>query len=166
MFKQLRLTFLIGLLATGSLFLAACSDDGGDADDSDTGTSGTSGTTATEATGGTDDGGDAAAISVALTEWAVTPSAASASAGEIAFDVSNDGTTPHNLVVIQGSADDLTVEAGQVVTEGHDVLVETDDFAAGEGGEESAELEAGDYVLFCNVAGHYDLGMHTSFTVN
>jgi len=164
MFKQLRLTFFIGVLATGSLFLAACSDDGGDADESDTGNS--SETTATEAAGGTDDGGAGATINVALTEWAVTPSAASASAGEIAFDVSNDGTTPHNLVVIQGSTDDLTVEAGQVVTEGHDVLVQTDELAAAEGAEESAELEAGEYVLFCNVVGHYDLGMHTSFTVN
>jgi uncharacterized cupredoxin-like copper-binding protein len=30
----------------------------------------------------------------------------------------------------------------------------------------SADLAAGKYVIICNVAGHYQLGMRAAFTVN
>ena len=170
MFTQLRMTFLIGLLATAALFLGACADDeGGEDGDTDTNGGGTTATETAEAGGDTGDG-DGTTIDVSLTDptWAVVPSTSSASAGDVTFNVTNEGTTPHNLMVIATDlpADQLPTEAGQVVTDDMEVLVETDDFAAGEGGEETAELEAGDYVLICNVAGHYDLGMHTAFTVN
>lgn len=164
MFKQLRLTFLIGLLATGSLFLAACADDEGGEDGSDTNGGGT---TATEAAGD-DNGSEGTTISVSMTEWEVAPSATSAAAGDVVFNVSNDGTTPHDFMAILTDmpVDGLPVEAGLVVTDDLDVVAESEEFAAGEGDEVSAELEAGSYVLICNVAGHYDLGMRTAFTVN
>ena len=167
MFKSVRFAFLIGVVAAGSLFLAACSDDGGEDEDNGGTTGGGTTATATEAAGGGDaDGG--ATIDVSMTEWEVTPSAASTAAGEVVFNVTNDGTTPHDLAVIKfdGEPVGLTVEGGLVVTADLDVVAGSDEFAAGEGGEVSAELEAGNYVLICNVAGHYDLGMHTPFIVN
>ena len=164
MFKSVRFAFLIGVVAAGSLFLAACASDD-DADEDTGGTTGGGTTTATEAAGGGDSG---ATIDVSMTEWEVTPSAASTAAGEVVFNVTNDGTTPHALAVIKFDAEPvaLTVEGGLVVTADLEVAAESDEFAAGEGGEVSADLEAGNYVLICNVAGHYDLGMHTPFTVN
>ncbi len=166
MFKHLRSMLLVGLIASGSLLFAACADDGGDADNGDAGSDSGGTTAATEAAG--DGDGGATTINVSMTEWAVTPSAANASAGEVTFNVSNDGTTPHDFMAIRTDmpADGLPVEAGQVVTDDLDVVAETEEFAAGEGGETSAELEAGNYVLICNIAGHYDLGMRTAFTVN
>ena len=91
----------------------------------------------------------------------------SAPAGNVAFAVRNVGAILHNLRVVQSdlAADQLPVAAGQVDENAVDVKIRIDDIAAGEAKSGQAELPAGRYVLFCNIAGHYQLGMHTSFTV-
>jgi len=48
---------------------------------------------------------------------------------------------------------------------GVDVVDEIEEFDAGTTEVLSVGLEAGNYVLICNVATHYDLGMHATLTV-
>ena len=108
-------------------------------------------------------------IGVSLEEFSVTPAEDRAPAGAVTFNVSNVGGQIHNFRVIRTdlAPDGLPIdEAAFAVDEGQvDVIGSIAEFAGGETEELSLELEAGSYVLICNVAGHYDLGMRAGFVV-
>jgi uncharacterized cupredoxin-like copper-binding protein len=151
----------------GALVLVGCSSD--DEGDSGGEATATATGTATEASGGGE--AMAGAITVDLTDaWAVTPSAASAAAGDITFTANNTGVQPHELVVVKTDLGptDLPVEGGAVADtgEGYEIVGKTEQIAGGAGADLSVNLEAGAYLLICNVPGHYQLGMTTAFTVN
>jgi manganese oxidase len=85
-------------------------------------------------------------VQVSLTEFAITPSSVTASAGG-SLQVTNDGTATHNLRVV-------------------DTELITPDLAAGESGElDISSLEPGGYGLICEIAGHEDAGMTAQLTV-
>ena len=106
-------------------------------------------------------------IEATLTEFEVTLSATSAPAGTVTFNVTNDGTQTHEFVVIKTDtpAADLPVEDSVVPEDQVEVVDEIEDLEAGASEELPVELEAGHYVIICNVAGHYSSGMHADFTV-
>jgi uncharacterized cupredoxin-like copper-binding protein len=114
-------------------------------------------------------------VDVTLSEWSVTPATGSAQAGEIYFLASNEGEDPHELVVVKSDLDpaDLPVEDGAVVEDELDFRGEIEGFASGTQASGVFDLEAGRYVLFCTIVeeedggleSHYELGMHTEFTV-
>lgn len=110
-------------------------------------------------------------VLVDLTEsdWLVTASPESAEAGEITFAVSNVGSILHNLRVIRTDLppDALPLDAtGLAVDEAEvNVVAESADLLPDESDQAVANLEAGSYVLICNIAGHYDAGMSVGFTV-
>jgi uncharacterized cupredoxin-like copper-binding protein len=122
-----------------------------------------------------DDGG--ATVDVTLQEFAVVPSESSASAGEVTFDATNEGPEDdHELVVIQT---DLAIDAlptdenGAVDEEGEGITVldEIEEFPPGETQSLTLDLDAGGYVLICNIwdeteqESHYQEGMRVAFTV-
>lgn len=143
--------------------LAAC---GGDDDDGGTAAATTTATAA--ATGGGDNGGATATLNLSLTEYAIAPSPASIAAGSIRFVVANDGDLAHQLLIVKSDAavDALSVEAGLVDESGVDGRGEIEPFDAGETETATFTLEAGRYLLICNIAGHYQLGMSVELTVN
>ncbi|MEO7295573.1 MAG: hypothetical protein ABIZ57_05480 [Candidatus Limnocylindria bacterium] len=106
------------------------------------------------------------------------PSADSAEAGDITFEVTNDGPADvHEFVVLKTDLDpaDLPVDENGVVSEageGIEVIDEIEDIPIGETQELLVTLEAGNYVLLCNIwseeegEAHYGMGMRTAFTVN
>lgn len=104
-------------------------------------------------------------ISVKLTEWGVTPSASSAKAGKVTFDVTNDGKTTHEFVVIRTDKPDGKLGSGARVPEKGNVG-EVGDLKAGATGKVTIDLKPGAYQLICNLPGHYMSGMHTSFRVS
>jgi uncharacterized cupredoxin-like copper-binding protein len=118
------------------------------------------------------------AIDVQLQEWAVVVSEDSASAGEITFTITNDGPEDvHEFVVVATDLDagDLpTDETGAVTEEGEgiEVVDEVEDIPIGETEELVVSLDAGHYVLICNIysededEAHYAMGMRTNFTVD
>jgi uncharacterized cupredoxin-like copper-binding protein len=120
-------------------------------------------------------GGEGTTVNVTLQEWAVVPEVASAPAGEITFHVTNDGPEDvHEFVVIQTDLahGDLPVdETGSVDEEGEGMTVidEIEDIPVGESQDLTVTLEAGDYVLICNIysedeqESHYMMGMHIGF---
>lgn len=122
-------------------------------------------------------GGDATTVAVTLQEWAVVPAANSAPAGEITFDVTNDGPEDiHEFVVIKTDLDvgELATDADGVVDEagdGMEVIDEIEDLPVGETQSLTVELDAGNYVLICNIwdedegEAHYEMGMRTPFSV-
>jgi uncharacterized cupredoxin-like copper-binding protein len=156
---RFRTLLLVALLAAASLALIGCGDDDDDDDGAATATS-----TSTADGGG---GGEGSTVNVALAEWSVTPDPASVSAGEVTFAVSNDGSVPHELVVIKSdlAPDALPIAEGVVDESQVEFIGEVEQFDAGTTDTGTFSLEPGNYVLICNVTGHYSLGMHTAFTV-
>ena len=135
------------------------------------------------ATVSSDDGG--ASVSVVLSdpfgpsgtpgEFAVEPDPISVDAGSLEFVAKNQGGDVHELVIVKG--DDpalLPVDEDGAVIEGD--LPEGDFIGeialVSPGTEESAsfDLDAGSYILFCNIVtigfgGHFEDGMVNTLTV-
>ena len=158
------LVFLIGSLA--ALALAACS-------------SGTA-TSSPTSGGASPAGGSPAAgqtVDVTLQEWAVVPASDSVAAGDVSFAVTNNGPEDvHEFVVLKTDLDAAalpTDDTGAVVEAGEGITVvdEIEDIPVGESQDLSVALDAGRYVLLCNIydeteqEAHYTMGMRTNFTV-
>ena len=123
------------------------------------------------------DGGGATTVDVTLQEWAVVPAAESAPAGQVTFNVTNEGPEDiHEFVVIATDLDpaELPTDEHGAVTEGGEgmeVVDEIEDLPVGETRELTVNLEAGNYVLLCNIytaeedEAHYEMGMRTAFEV-
>jgi uncharacterized cupredoxin-like copper-binding protein len=131
---------------------------------------------------GDDDGGEetgaGGAIEITLQEFAVLPSPDSAPAGEVTFNVTNIGPEDvHEFVVF---ATDLAPDAlptapdGSVdeTGEGVELIDEIEDIAVDETPTLTVTLDAGSYVLICNIVEeegadtivHYQQGMRVGFT--
>lgn len=109
-------------------------------------------------------------VGVTLADYSVTPDESSAPAGDVTFDITNDAEQTHEFVVFKTdlAADQLpTNDDGDVDEEGEGVehIDEIEDIAGGSNESLTVNLDAGNYVLICNLPGHYRQGMHASFTV-
>jgi plastocyanin len=69
-------------------------------------------------------------------------------AGRVTVRLTNDSTVEHNVTIARDSE---TLGATKTITESTDTL--------------ALELERGDYVFFCSVAGHRESGMDGTLTV-
>ncbi|HUF59939.1 MAG TPA: hypothetical protein VMR89_10760 [Actinomycetota bacterium] len=124
-------------------------------------------------------GGEETTVAVTLQEFAVLPAQDTVPGGSVTFEATNEGPDdPHELVVIRT---DLAPEAlpttpdGAVDEEGEgiEVIGEIEEFPVGETRSGTFDLEAGDYVLVCNIVeeeggeieAHYALGMRIGFVV-
>jgi uncharacterized cupredoxin-like copper-binding protein len=153
----------IAIVFGAVLILAAACGGGKDGSDQPTATTAASQTPA--------DNGDGATTRVTLNDWSITGEgggALSAQAGQVAFEIQNVGTVPHDFVVIATDIDvaDLPVDAA-LVDEGAAGVVNgrASPIDAGNNDVLRLELEAGTYAVICNIAGHYAMGMYTSLTV-
>lgn len=117
---------------------------------------------------------DGTVVDVSLREFSVTPETASAPAGPITFRVTNDGDVAHEFLVIRTdlAPDALPTEDNGAYEEngaGTEVVDEIEQINPGRTSNLTVTLEAGNYVLICNMVNqgfeHYALGMHTAFTV-
>ena len=116
-------------------------------------------------------------VQVTLQEWSVVPATTSAPAGEITFQVTNTGPEDiHEFVVLKTDLDPgaLPTDANGVVTEdgaGIVVVDEIEDIPVGQTQALDVTLQAGKYVLLCNIyddtekEAHFRLGMRTAFEV-
>lgn len=152
-----KFTTVLMLVGALTFALAACSSSDESGEPSDTQSS-------------SDTGGDSmGGIATTLKDFAITPAATSASAGEITFDVKNDGPSDHEMVIIKTdlAADELPTDStGAVIEDEVEAIDEVEDVAPGSSVSLSVNLEAGSYVLVCNLPGHYAAGMSAAFTVN
>ncbi|MGZ5288665.1 MAG: hypothetical protein ACXWE5_04195 [Actinomycetota bacterium] len=165
MVRKRRLV-VAGAIALTIGLVPACSSDDSSSASGDTSSAATTGST----------GGTAGAVPVTLQEFAVS-APASAPAGEITFDVTNNGPNDvHEFVVFKTdlAATDLPVDkTGAVVEDGEGVehVDEIEDIAVGDTQSLTVDLDAGSYVLICNIysedeqEAHYAEGMRIGFTV-
>ena len=122
-------------------------------------------------------GGAKTTVDVVLREFSVEPAQASAPAGEVTFEVRNEGPNdPHELVVIRTdlAPDALPTDDRGVVDEegeGIEVIDEVEEIPVGGTASLTVDLDPGTYVLICNIydeeeaEAHYAQGMRTAFTV-
>lgn len=107
---------------------------------------------------------DKTVVSVKLKEFKVLPTPTSAKAGPVAFKVKNVGALAHEFVIVKTNlpVGKLPVKADKVTLK---PLGKIGPFQTGKGGALALSLKAGKYVLFCNVAGHYQAGQRVGFVV-
>jgi uncharacterized cupredoxin-like copper-binding protein len=86
-------------------------------------------------------------VPVSETEFKITLGSTSFKAGEITFEVKDDGKIPHDLA-IKGTTD------------------KTKEIAPGATAELKVTLKPGTYVLYCTIPGHEQAGMKQSITVS
>ena len=104
---------------------------------------------------------------VEMTDYKVITNVATVRAGETKIGVRNRGSQPHDLVVLRTdlAPDKLPYDAGRARAEEPGLVSRTKELRAGGTAAVTATLEPGQYVLICNVAGHYGLGMRTALKV-
>ncbi len=124
-------------------------------------------------------GGDDGTVDVTLEEFAIGVSTSSVAAGEVTFNATNEGPNdPHELVVIKTDLGITELPAGDDGAvledgEGIELIGEIEEFPVGETESATYDLDAGAYVLICNIVededgeleSHYQEGMRTAFTV-
>jgi uncharacterized cupredoxin-like copper-binding protein len=160
--RWVAISMVVGL----TLMAAACGDD------DEGGTSAATGGATGETGGGT-------TVDVTVQEFAVLPAQDSAPAGDVTFNVTNTGPEDtHEFVVFKTDLEPdalPTAPDGSVDEEGEGVelIDEIEDIAVGDTPTLTVSLDAGSYVLICNIVEdegdetivHYQQGMRTGFTV-
>jgi uncharacterized cupredoxin-like copper-binding protein len=123
-------------------------------------------------------GGGGGTVDVTLQEFSVATDPTSADAGEMTFEATNDGPDDtHEFVVFKTdlSLTDLPTDENGAVEEageGLELIGEIEDIEVGETDSVTLNLDAGNYVLVCNIwdedeqEAHYQEGMRTGFTVS
>jgi uncharacterized cupredoxin-like copper-binding protein len=108
-------------------------------------------------------------VRVTMDEFSVAANPTSTASGQITFNLSNEGAVVHELVLIRTEieADALPIASGAVdeTSAALEVIDKIQNVAGGGSGNVTAGMPAGNYVLICNVPGHYNAGMHAPLTV-
>lgn len=89
-------------------------------------------------------------LTISVADFMIDPSEFEIAGPTVSIEVTNDGPTPHNLTI-------RTPEG--------DVVAGTNDLSVGGTETITADLEPGEYVIFCALAGHESLGMSGPLTV-
>jgi uncharacterized cupredoxin-like copper-binding protein len=106
-------------------------------------------------------------IATTLTDFKITPADTEAAAGEVSFDLENDGPSLHTFFLVNTDlAEDALPVTDHVVDLGAlEVVAQSGEVAVGAQAPVTGDLSAGTYVMLCNLPGHYAAGMHAAFTV-
>jgi uncharacterized cupredoxin-like copper-binding protein len=113
-------------------------------------------------------GSAAGGVSATEKDFSITLSSSTGTAGPVTFNITNEGPSTHEFVVIQtdDAPDALPVKNGTVDESGLTIVDENEDIAPSTTGTLSVDLKAGSYVIICNLPAHYEQGMHAGFTVS
>jgi uncharacterized cupredoxin-like copper-binding protein len=110
-------------------------------------------------------------VNVLLDDFKVRRDAAVVPAGTVSFRILNQGPTTHELIVVRTdrASDKLPLQRdGLTVNEdapGIDLLDEAEGLDIDDRRTLVLDLAAGNYVMYCNLEGHYLGGMHEALTV-
>jgi uncharacterized cupredoxin-like copper-binding protein len=117
-------------------------------------------------------GGGGQHLEIKMGDYFFAPSSVSAKAGKATIEAPNEGTVEHELVVFKTDMNPakLPTEAnGGVDEEKLDEIAEeageVPDVEAGVTKSGNFNLKPGNYVIFCNLPGHYAQGMYGTLTV-
>jgi len=113
-------------------------------------------------------------VGVNLNQWSVAPTKTSLPAGQVTFAVTNEGTIPHEFVVLKTDTEAADVAIGKFEGEPDRINEDTSGNNVGETGDLepgatkslTLDLKPGHYVFLCNLPAHYQSGMHVDVTVS
>ena len=139
----------IAAVAVGLLGAVACSS---------------SSSSTSSSAGGSDSGG----VSATEKDFEIDLATSTASAGSVTFNISNEGPSTHEFVIVQtdDAPDALPTKDGEVDEDKLTVVDEQEDIAPSTTATLTTDLDAGSYVIICNIPGHYEAGMHAALTVS
>ena len=103
-----------------------------------------------------------------LADNKITVNVPSVKAGKIKIGVRNVGTMEHSIEVLKTdlAPDKLPIDAAAAKAKEDGKVGEIKSVPTGKSAALTLDLIPGKYVFICNIAGHYQLGMRTGFTVD
>ena len=106
-------------------------------------------------------------LTVDMKEYSITLSPATVKAGVVKIGIRNVGTMVHDFDLIKTdlAPDKLPIDGASAKAKTDGLVKQMINIAQGRVTTLEANLEAGHYVIICNVAGHYQLGMRAELTV-
>ena len=146
---------LFALVAVLAIASVACSSD-------------SSSSSSSSAAGSSSDADTGAAINATVKDFAIAIDPAEIAGGEVTFSISNEGPSAHEFVVVEtdDAPGDLPVEDGEVTEDDLNVIGEAEDIAPSTSADPlTLTLPAGNYVIICNLPGHYQQGMNVGLKV-
>lgn len=116
---------------------------------------------------GDDDDDSTTQLNSELFDWGIKLDRTSVPAGNVRVKAKNTGSTEHELVFVRTDMpeDKLPVKDNKVDETQVELAGEIEKFPAGKSESATLNLPAGRYVVICNIATHYGLGMHTVLQV-
>ncbi len=113
-------------------------------------------------------------VTVILKDFSVHPNTTQAKSGRLTFEAVNEGISTHELVILRtdlrltdlprkeaegqsGMMAEYLVDEDNALIE---IIDEIEEFPSGTSQKKTVSLDPGHYVLFCNIPGHFDKGMH------
>jgi uncharacterized cupredoxin-like copper-binding protein len=105
-------------------------------------------------------------VAVHMQDYKVILSVASVKPGTVRFGIKNEGNMEHSFELIKTDLPfDKLPTTGDAKAKEDGLVKEVKSLGVGKVSVVSADLAAGKYVVICNVAGHYQLGMRAALTV-
>ena len=104
-------------------------------------------------------------------EWEIKISAAKHVPGSITFNLMNNGTIPHEFLVVRTDKtaaellNDVDPATNRIDEALLDVIDEQPEYDAGAPGSVTVDLPVGHYVVMCNIQGHYKNGMYADLEI-
>jgi uncharacterized cupredoxin-like copper-binding protein len=104
-------------------------------------------------------------VAVRMQDYKVLLSVATVKAGPVRFGIKNEGGMEHSFELIKTDLpfDQLPTADAKAKEDG--LVKQVKSLPVGKVSVVSADLVAGKYVVICNIAGHYQLGMRVALTV-
>jgi uncharacterized cupredoxin-like copper-binding protein len=105
-------------------------------------------------------------VAVHMQDYKVILSVATLKAGTVRFGVKNEGKMEHSFELIKTDLPfDQLPTTGDAKAKEDGLVKQVKSLPVGKVSVVTADLAAGKYVIICNVAGHYQLGMRAALTV-
>jgi uncharacterized cupredoxin-like copper-binding protein len=107
------------------------------------------------------------ATTATLSEWTIAMSPAEVKAGDVTVVARNAGAVSHELVLLKTDVapDKLEMAGNRVNEDKYESMGEIADFDPATTESATFKLDAGKYVLICNITGHYQQGMRAALVV-
>lgn len=117
------------------------------------------------------DTGTAGTVTIKMGDYFFDPKDVTVEAGSVTISAPNEGEVEHELMLLKTNTDPAKLPTGSdggVEEKLHEAAEENGDIAdigPGETGSGTFDLTPGNWVMFCNIPGHYAQGMYGSVTV-
>lgn len=106
-------------------------------------------------------------LAVTMKDYRVELSVATVKAGTVKIGVKNAGGMEHSFELIKSDLpfDKLPMDTGAAKAKEDGLVKQVKSLGVGKVSVITADLAAGNYVVICNIAGHYQLGMRVALAV-